>query len=200
MQTTIRASQSVHIGPDIRVHVIEVDADKRVRLGITAPPNLNVEASEDSAADRLGVRQRAGEVSEIVPLSAPRSIAQAAEDAVEEALQKPQLLAILTDLDRAFLVAQCAVETFFRSSHGLLDLHSGLVELHNSLAQARDQANLFGDEAREFYYSTSPRLTGYDTVMSLIRDHTRLLDDLLFALPSENRKSNPVIRRPRRPT
>lgn len=200
MQIIRASSQSVHIGPEIRVDILEVDADKRVRLGITAPRNLNVEAAEDSAADRLGVRQRGGEIPEIEPLSAPRSVAQAAQDAVEEAPQKPQLLAILTDVDRAFLLAQSAVETFFRSSRGLLDLHSGLVELGKSLAQERDQANLFGDEAREFYYSTSPRLTGYVTVMGLIRDYTRLLDDLLFALPSEHRKSNPVIRRPRMPT
>ncbi len=201
MQTIIRASsQSVRIGPEIRVDILEVDADRRVRLGITAPRNLNVEAGEDSAADRHGVRQRTGEIPEIESLSAPRSIAKVAEEAVEEALHKPQLLAILADVDGAFLLAQCAVETFFRSSLGLLDLHSGLVELRKSLAQARDQAHLFGDEAREFYYSASSRLTGFETVMGLIRDYTRLLDDLLFALPSEHRKSNPVIRRSRMPT
>lgn len=201
MRTIVRSiSQSVQIGPAIRVDILEVDSDKRVQLRINAPRDLVVEASEDAAVDRVERRDIGCGAPAIEVMTAPRSIAQSAEVAVEEALGKPQLISVLTDVDRAFSSAQFAVEEFLRSRPGLLHLHSGLVELRSALQQARAQAQLFGDEARDLYFAASPRLTGYDTVVGQIREYTNLLDDLLFALPIQHRKCAPVIRRARRTT
>lgn len=200
MLTLIRhAQQALHIGPDIRVDILDVYPDRRVQVGITAPREIEIQQAETITVTCADGNSIATEARGTVDPAVFPSITMVARSVVEEAPGKAELLVILDELDQTLQAAQDAVNSFLQTTRGLLDLHAGLVEVRRFLEPLREQIQFLEDEARAIFHSTSG-LSGYDSVMSQIRESDRVLNDLLFALPHQHRKPDRLTRPRRVPT
>lgn len=189
--------QSLHIGTDIRVDILGVDPDYRVHLGVTAPRTLDVQLPEPIGALNAKRTPSAKEARVTIDTSAFRSIALLVRSAVAEAPGKSELLAVSSELDQTIRAGQEAVDWFLTSTRGLSELQAGLTELRRALEAMRDRSQSLELRARAVIQASHFRLTGYQTVLSLIWQYGRFLDDLLGALPQGHDRQFPKDR-PRR--
>jgi transcriptional regulator with XRE-family HTH domain len=196
MLTLIRSPQeAIHIGPDIRVDILGVYPDRRVQVGVTAPREIEIQQTVPSrVAGTVGISGAPEARVTVNPAVFP-SIATLAQSAIEASPKRDEILAVLVELDQTLQAAQDAVSTLLQTTRGLLDLHAGLVEVRRLLEPLREQTQFLEEEARAIFHSTS-ELSGYERVMSQIRESGRVLDDLLFALPHQHRKPELARRSP----